>query len=225
MTDTAVVLQPRSLTLAKRDLEGCTAIEIVMWAVKEHRNTFCLTTSFADTVLLDIVMAVDNTIPVVFLDTGFHFPETLETVRKAQQRYDMDLRVIKPKKNATTLYETDTDGCCQARKVDPLNDFLVESGFTAWLSGLRRSDSSARAAAPIASIDKRGLIKVNPIANWTDEQTATFVERRNILINPLLSNGYSSIGCWPCTQKTSDADARAGRWQDSEKTECGIHLE
>jgi phosphoadenosine phosphosulfate reductase len=214
------VLTAEQVAAANQALEHATPQQIVRWAADTFGRRLLLTASFADTTMIDIATSVDHDIEVVFLDTGFHFAETLNTVRRAMERYGLNLTVLRPDTNAADVWASGTTACCEARKVTPLNDYL--SGHAdAWLSGLRRADDPSRADAPIVSIDKRGLVKVNPIANMTDEQYEQYIVDRDVIVNTLQLDGYASIGCWPCTEPSSD---RSGRWAGSGKTECGLHL-
>jgi phosphoadenosine phosphosulfate reductase len=116
-----------------------------------------------------------------------------------------------------------TEGCCAVRKIAVLDRALV--GKAAWMTGLRRSEAETRASTPIVSIDKRGLVKICPIANWSDVQVDAYIAEHRLIVNPLQFEGYPSIGCWPCTNRVADGDdARSGRWAGSSKTECGLHL-
>ncbi len=197
---------------------------IIRWAVEQFGSGLCMTTSFADTMLIDLATSVEPDIEVIFLDTGFHFAETIQTQRRAQARYALNLQVVRPPPDAADVWADGSDACCGDRKVRPLDDALLD-GHTAWMSGLRRADSRGRAGTPIVEVDRRGLVKVNPIATWTDEQVATYSADCGVIVNPLASEGYESIGCWPCTDPPAlGADRRAGRWAGLDKTECGIHL-
>ena len=131
--------------------------------------------------------------------------------------------MLTPDREPDELWRTDTDACCQARKVDPLARHMAERA--AWLTGLRRAESDSRRDAAIVQRDGRGLVKVNPLATWTDEQVDAYILEHDVPVNPLLFDGYPSIGCWPCTRRVEPGeDARAGRWAGSDKTECGLHL-
>jgi phosphoadenosine phosphosulfate reductase len=160
---------------------------------------------------------------VLFLDTQYHFAETLWFVEEVRRRYDLNLRVMKPLVEPDNLWQLDVAGCCGARKVEPLNRAL--EGKLAWVTGLKRSDAPTRAAAPIVSWDAgRGLVKVNPLANWTDADIAAYALERELPVNPLAERGYPSIGCWPCTKPVAPGeDPRSGRWSGLDKTECGLH--
>jgi phosphoadenosine phosphosulfate reductase len=225
-TATAVAVRRRSVMTAAqaaeadRMLAGATPHEIVRWALDTFGRRLVLTASFADTTLIDIATSVDADVEVVFLDTGFHFAETLNTVRRAMERYALNLTVLRPAADAPDVWAAGSGACCDARKVRPLDEYL--SGHAdAWLSGVRRADDPGRAAAPIVSVDKRGLVKINPMAEMTDEQYDRYIDERDVLINTLQLDGYASIGCWPCTEPSTDG--RAGRWAGSGKTECGLH--
>lgn len=214
-------LSPAEVAAADATLADATPPEIVGWALDTFGRRLVLTASFADTTLIDIATGVDPDIEVVFLDTGFHFAETLNAVRRAMDRYALNLTVLRPEPDAADLWAAGTKACCDARKVEPLDRYLAGHA-DAWLSGLRRADDPGRADAPIVSIDKRGLIKVNPIAAMTDEQYQRYIAEHDVLVNTLHLDGYASIGCWPCTEPSTDG--RAGRWAGSDNKECGLHL-
>ncbi len=202
--------------------EGSHPGEIIRWAVDEFGARLSLSASFADTLLIDLAVAVEPDIEVVFIDTGFHFAETLATVRRAMARYALNLTVLRPAPTAADVWGHGTDTCCGSRKVAPLERHLVANA-DAWLSGLRRNDSSQRAEAPIIGLDLRGLVKVNPLAGWSAEAIERHMLENNVLVNPLAFDGYPSIGCWPCTDPADPTDPRSGRWAGSSKTECGLH--
>ncbi len=202
-------------------METATASEIVRWAVEEFGQRICVTGSMADTVMVHLAAQVAPDIEVVFLDTGFHFPETLSTLQRATRRYNLNVRIVSPAPGAPDLYTSNTESCCAARKVATLNRALADKH--AWMTGLRRSDSPDRALTPIVT-RSRGLVKICPIARWTDDDVSAYVAEHNLVMNPLLFDGYPSIGCAPCTSRILEGDdQRAGRWAGSGKTECGIH--
>jgi phosphoadenosine phosphosulfate reductase len=218
-----VVLTDDDLAAQSAAFERAPAEEIVGWAAATFGDGLCLTTSLTDAVLLDLAARVVPGIEVVFLDTQYHFPETLATLDVVRERYPVRVNVRRPDRRLDDLWRTDTDACCNARKVVPLDEALA--GKTAWLSGLRRADSAERAGTPIVSRDRRGLVKVNPIATWSDDDVALYIQLHDVPVNPLVARGYPSIGCWPCTQPVAaGTDARAGRWAGTAKTECGLHL-
>jgi phosphoadenosine phosphosulfate reductase len=217
------ILTDADLTAVSVSMERATPEEIVGWAATTFGERLCLTTSLTDAVLVDLVARVAPGTDVVFLDTQYHFPETLDTLDVVRQRYPVKLRVRRPDVPMDDLWRTDTDACCAVRKVAQLDAALA--GKEAWLSGLRRDDSPERAGTPIVERDRRGLVKVNPIANWTDDDVALYIQLHDVPVNPLVARGYPSVGCWPCTQAVAEGDdKRAGRWAGTGKTECGLHL-
>jgi phosphoadenosine phosphosulfate reductase len=208
---------------AARRLEGATATEVIEWSIETFGSRISLAASMADTVLIDLAVAVDPDIEVVFLDTGFHFAETLQTLRRAQARYGLNVRVERPEPRTNDLFAVGTDSCCAVRKVALLDRALAEKD--AWLTGLRRAESPTRAGTPVVGYDSRGLVKVCPLATWSDADVDRYIADHDIIVNPLVFEGYPSIGCWPCTDRVADgADPRSGRWVGSAKTECGLHL-
>ena len=217
------VLTDRDLAAVAAELESATPEEIVRWAADTFGDRLVLTTSLTDAVLVDLVARVASGTEVVFLDTQYHFPETLATLDVVRERYPVRVQVRRPDVPMDDRWRTDTDACCAVRKVAQLDAALA--GKEAWLSGLRRDDSPDRADTPIVERDRRGLVKVNPIATWTDDDVALYIELHDVPVNPLVARGYPSVGCWPCTQAVADgADKRSGRWAGSTKTECGLHL-
>jgi len=177
----------------------------------------------SDVVLVDVVSKVAPGIEVLFIDTGYHFPETLATAASVGARYPIKLRVTAAPAIGDDGYLVDPDGCCHLRKVVPLEDALV--GRLGWISGVRRSDSAVRADTPFVQRDRRGLVKLNPLAAWSDDDLLTYAAIHDVPLNPLLGQGYPSIGCMPCTSKPATGEAaRAGRWTTHAKTECGLHL-
>ena len=206
-----------------RQMESWTAERIVEWALQTFGSRISIAASMADTVLVHMATKIDPDVEVVFLDTGFHFSETLVTLRRAQSRYRLNLRVERAAPSAPDLFEVGTDGCCAARKVALLDRALIDKD--AWMTGVRRSESSSRSETSIISLDGRGLVKICPLATWTDEDVDRYVAENDVIVNPLQHEGYASIGCWPCTEPVVDGeDARAGRWRGSGKTECGLHF-
>ena len=202
--------------------EGAHPGEVIAWAVEEFGSRLSLSASFADTLLIDLAVAVEPDIEIVFIDTGLHFAETLATMRRAMARYSLNLTVLRPAATAADLWAHGTDTCCGSRKVAPLERHLVANA-DAWMSGLRRDDGPQRANAPIVDLDLRGLVKINPLAGWSTGAIERHIFENDVLINPLSFQGYPSIGCWPCTEPADPVDPRAGRWGGSNKTECGLH--
>ncbi|MGW0431304.1 phosphoadenylyl-sulfate reductase [Micromonospora sp. NPDC003197] len=216
---------------AGRELEGAPAEEIAGWAASTFGDRFCVTSSMADAVLAHLVSRVAPGVDVVFLDTGLHFPETL-TVRDAVAReLPVNVRSVRPRltveqqddEYGPRLFARAPDECCALRKVEPLERALAD--YDAWAAGLRRDESPSRAETPVVTFDaRRGKVKVNPIAAWTQADVDAYVSRWNVPVNELFRQGYTSIGCWPCTRQTrAGEDPRAGRWAMFDKTECGLH--
>jgi phosphoadenosine phosphosulfate reductase len=204
--------------------ERSSAGDIVEWAVERFHPNMCLTASMTDAVLIDVATKVEPSIEVVFIDTGYHFPETMETLEEVRRRYGLNLRIMTVTRAPVPLWKSDPENCCTFAKVAQLERALV--GKHAWMSGLRRQESESRREAQIVSRDRRGLVKLNPLANWTDLDVEGYIADHDVPVNPLLKMGYPSIGCWPCTRPVAAGeDVRAGRWAGRDKTECGLHDE
>ena len=205
-----------------REFERLPASKIIQWSVDNFAPHMCLSASMTDAVLIDLAVKVYPAIEVVFIDTGYHFPETLETVENVRRKYGLNLRMMTVQQFDEELWKVDPENCCSAVKVGQLDRALM--GKAAWMSGLRRVEAASREAAPIIARDLRGLVKLNPIATWTDEDVAGYIADHDVPVNPLTRQGYPSIGCMPCTQPVADGDdPRAGRWAGRDKTECGLH--
>jgi len=216
-------LSDAELAELSRRFEREPAGAIVQWAVDTFHPHLCLTASITDAVLIDLAVSVEPSIEVVFIDTGYHFPETLETMEAVRRRYGLNLKIMTVPPHDEVLGKADPENCCSAIKVGQLDRALF--GKEAWMSGLRRDEAPTRAAAPIVARDLRGLVKVNPIATWTDLDIRGYIKDHDVPVNPLVDQGYPSIGCWPCTKPVADGeDPRSGRWVNSDKTECGLHL-
>ncbi len=218
-------------TVAGQKLEGEPAEEIVSWAVETFGERFCVTSSFADAVLVHVVSRVAPGVDVVFLDTGLHFAETLRVRDIVQRTLPVTVRSIRPRltvqeqdeQHGPRLYTRAPDECCDLRKVEPLERGLAR--YDAWAAGLRRDESPTRANTPIVGYDaSRGKVKVSPLAEWTQADVDGYISRHNVPVNTLLRQGYASVGCWPCTRRTPPGeDPRSGRWPMFDKTECGLH--
>ncbi|MGZ4514682.1 MAG: phosphoadenylyl-sulfate reductase [Mycobacterium sp.] len=223
------------------ELEGASATEVLRWTddtfggVNGPRGwatcNYVLTSSMQDAVLIDLASKVRPGVPVVFLDTGYHFAETIGTRDAVESVYDIHVLNITPEQTVAeqdrlrgkNLFARDPGECCRLRKVVPLRRAL--SGYSAWVTGLRRSEAATRANAPVIGFDEGfKLVKINPLATWTDEDMQNYIDEHEVLVNPLVYDGYPSIGCAPCTDKPlAGADPRSGRWQGLSKTECGLH--
>lgn len=219
----AVSYSDDELAALNEEFESASAPDIVRWAADSFGPYLALAASMTDAVLIDLAVKVAPAIEVVFIDTGYHFPETLETVETVRRRYGLNLRIMTVAPHAEELWRTDPENCCSAVKVGQLDRALA--GKHAWMSGLRRNEASTRRNSPIVSMDLRGLVKVNPLANWTSQDVDDYIEANDVPVNPLLRSGYPSIGCMPCTQPVAEGeDPRSGRWAGKNKTECGLHL-
>jgi phosphoadenosine phosphosulfate reductase len=203
--------------------ETASAGAVIAWAVERFGSDLALACSFQDAVIVDLAVAVDPGIEVIFLDTDAHFPETIDYVEMVRAHYGLRLTVTTPVPGAE-LRPCGTDGCCEYRKVRPLQQALT--GKQAWLTGLKRVDAPTRAAISIVSYDdKWGMVKVNPLATWTDQDIAGYESDHDLPRHPLMSKGYLSIGCAPTTRPVAEGeDPRARRWADSGKIECGLHV-
>ena len=221
-------------TLAERagaELEEAPALEIVRWAADTFGERFCVTSSMEDAVVAHLASRVRPGVDVVFLDTGYHFPETIGTRDAVEAVLDVNVLTLTPRQSVAEqdaeygpkLHDRDPDLCCALRKVKPLEEGLA--GYAAWATGLRRDESPTRANTPVVGWDaRRRKVKVSPIARWTQDDVDAYVARYGVLTNPLLSDGYATVGCAPGTRRVAAGeDARAGRWAGTGKTECGLH--
>lgn len=213
------------------ELELAPAEDIIEWAVATFGERFCVTSSMGDAVLAHLASRVAPGVDVVFVDTGYHFIETIGTRDAVGATLPVRLRTVSAGRTLAEheaefgrdLYRTDPDLCCALRKVAPLTDTLQE--YDAWATGLRRAETRDRVIAPVIGWDTaRAKVKVSPLARWSDDDVRRYVERYDVLVNPLVWDGYPSIGCAPCTRRVDPgADPRSGRWAGLAKTECGIH--
>ena len=216
---------------AQQRFEQAPAAEVLAWAGLTFGTDLVVASSMADTHLVHLAQAAVPGVHVLFLDTGYHFPETIGTRDAVAAVYDVDLISITARQTVAEqdadygpkLHDRDPELCCALRKVEPLERGL--SPYTAWVNGMRRVDAPTRKDIRVVDFDaKRGMVKISPIAAWTDEDVADYVEKHGVLVNPLFQDGYSSIGCAPCTRRTAPGeDPRAGRWAGFAKTECGLH--
>jgi phosphoadenosine phosphosulfate reductase len=214
------------------ELEGASAHRVVEWALEQFGERFCVTSSMADAVLIHVVSQVAPGVDVLFLDTGLHFQETLDIRDHVAATMPVNVRSIKPRLSVgqqdglygPRLFNRDPDDCCALRKVEPLREALED--YDAWAAGLRRDESPSRANTPLVGFERsKGKVKIAPLAYWTEAQVQAYIAEHNVPVNDLIANqGYTSIGCWPCTRKTKPGeDARAGRWAMFDKSECGLH--
>lgn len=214
--------------LAGRDDD---AQAIASWAAEHFPGRLAVACSMADAVLPYLVAEHAPGVDVLFLDTGYHFSDTLVTRDLVAEQLDVNVVDVKPRRSVAEqdaefgaeLFARDPAACCRMRKVEPLRDSL--SAYDAWVTGVRRDEGPTRADAPVVSFDETfGLVKINPLVTWSLEDILRFSNEHRLPVNLLVTNGYPSIGCEPCTRPVEDgADARAGRWSGFAKTECGLH--
>jgi phosphoadenosine phosphosulfate reductase len=193
------------------------------WVAEHFGGDYAVASSFQDVVLVDLAIKADPKAEVIFLDTEFHFPETLAFVERLRKIWDLNLTTTHP---AVGREESPcgSPNCCQVRKVAPLNEALQGKG--AWVTGLKRVDTPERADAPVLSWDaQRNMVKVNPVAAWSDDDIDAYLAEHQLPLHPLTYVGYVSIGCAPTTQPVAEGqNPREGRWPGSDKTECGLHI-
>ena len=201
--------------------------------LEEFPGRIAVSSSFGTeaAVLLHLISRVYKAAPVLFIDTGKHFPETIEYRDELIERFGLrDVRVLRPKPSDLLkddpngdLHSFDQDACCAIRKVAPLEQSMTE--FDAWITGRKRYQNATREDLPIFELDTTGKVKVNPLANWSPTDVEAYFKEHELPHHPLEAQGYKSIGCAPCTTPVAEGeDPRAGRWRESEKTECGIHV-
>ncbi|TRW88348.1 phosphoadenylyl-sulfate reductase [Mycolicibacterium sp. 018/SC-01/001] len=208
-----------------------TAVDLLRWTDENFAGNYIVASNMQDAVLVDLAASVRPGVDVLFLDTGYHFVETIGTRDAVEAVYDVNVVNVRPEKTVAeqdalfgkNLFERSANECCRMRKVEPLSKALA--GYSAWVTGIRRVEAPTRANAPLISWDKAfGLVKINPLAAWTDDEMQDYIDTHGILVNPLVDEGYPSIGCAPCTAKPiAGADPRSGRWAGQAKTECGLH--
>ena len=216
---------------AGRDLEGAHPGDVLRWAAEAFGDGLVVASSMGDEVLVDLAARTVPGIDVVFLDTGYHFAETLGTRDYYAQFTDDTLRTVLPlltvaeqdAAHGPRLHDRDPDRCCAIRKVEPLERAL--GPYAAWVTGMRREDAPTRTDIPVVGWDaRRSKVKLNPLAAWTQDDVDAYVAEHHVVLNPLRELGYTSIGCAPCTRAVAAGeDPRAGRWSGQNKTECGLH--
>lgn len=232
--DVAEMTIPELRELAERagkELEGADPFTAMRWALDTFGDAFCLASSFGDGLLTHVASQVKPGIPVLFLETGYHFPETIGTRDAIEGAYGIEVVNAFPTltveeqdfRYGKDLFARDPDRCCAMRKVQPMARALAP--YLAWGSGIRRDESPSRANTPVVGWDaKLDKVKVSPLAHWTQDVVDAYMQEHDILVNLLVSDGYASIGCAPCTSRVEPgADPRSGRWAGRNKDECGLH--
>lgn len=217
---------------AAEELADAPAEEVIRWAVDTFGERICVTSSMTDAVIIHLAAGVQPGIDVVFLDTGYHFAETIGTRDAVEAVYPVNVINVTPSRTVAEqdaelgprLYGRNPDLCCYLRKVVPLEQAL--GPYDAWITGVRREETSARSDTKVVEWnERRQMVKVNPIVGWTQDQVDAYITENGVLVNPLVYDGYPSIGCATCTARVEPgADPRSGRWTGTGKTECGIHL-
>lgn len=214
--------------------EDWTAQELLAWAAREFGEKAALASSFGaeDVVLIDIASRINAPFTIFTLDTDFLFPEIYELISNIEEKYRISVERLRPRLNPESqarefgdeLWKHRPDLCCELRKVEPLTQRLRAS--SAWITGIRREQSQTRASARKLEWDaKFGLVKLNPIADWTEARVWQYIRSHLVPYNPLHDRGYPSIGCTHCTRAVLPGeDPRAGRWSGFSKTECGLHV-
>ncbi|WP_245707844.1 phosphoadenylyl-sulfate reductase [Pseudonocardia oroxyli] len=209
---------------------NATAEEVLAWASATFEKLI-VASNMQDAVLVDLAARARPGVEILFLETGYHFAETIGTRDAVEQVYDVTLVNALPAQTVAEqdasegkdLFARDPNRCCALRKVAPLTDTLAK--YDAWVTGVRRVEAPTRANTPLVTYDEKfDLVKINPIAAWSDDEMAQYIADHQILVNPLVDAGYPSIGCAPCTAKPlPGADPRSGRWAGTSKIECGLH--
>jgi len=229
-----VATDGREIARAGAELLGpdATAEQLLAWTAETFGEKFIVASNMQDAVLVELAATARPGVDVLFLDTGYHFAETIGTRDAVEAVYGVRIVNARPAHTVAEqdsllgkdLFARDPNQCCALRKVVPLQNTLA--GYDAWVTGVRRVEAPTRANTPLVTYDEKfGLVKVNPIAAWTDEDMDAYIAEHNILVNPLVAAGYPSIGCAPCTAKPAPgADKRSGRWAGTGKIECGLHV-
>jgi phosphoadenosine phosphosulfate reductase len=225
---------PSELTQLSQEFETSKPQEILKWAVDSYYPHIAMSTSFQtqSIPLLHMMAHIQPEMRIFFLDTGFHFWDTL--MFREQMGYEWQLNIVDLRRdhrwdefmrqNRQTLPDDDPNLCCYLNKVQPMQNAM--HGLKAWISGIRRDQTSERAHAQIIELQKDGLVKINPLLNWTKQDIQAYIAEHQLPSHPLLAKGYRSIGCAPCTQAVENGqDERSGRWVGKGKTECGLHTE
>lgn len=228
-----MTLDKRSVQAANEQFSDADVLRVIEWAKNTFSDELGMTTAFgySGIVLLHHVIQIIPNQKIYFIDTGFHFPETLQFCEWITNEWNLNLEIIRPAINREELYsklgkhpyKTNADLCCKYCKVDPLLKILRTK--KAWLSAIRRDQSRTRNKIKVIHLDRRGVLKIAPLANWSRERAWNYIKNNNIPYHPLHDNNYPSIGCAPCTsQVVTGNNERAGRWPFIKKLECGIHL-
>jgi phosphoadenosine phosphosulfate reductase len=220
------IVETAAVELADADTDT-----VLAWVAKEFGYRTAVACSMADAVLPHVVAAQLPWVDTLFLETGYHFAETIGTRDAVESSMQLTIVDVKPRRSVAEqdaefgerLYERDPSLCCDMRKVQPLRETL--QGYEVWITGVRRDEGPTRANTPFVTWDeKNGLVKVNPLADWSFDEVLDYADANDVIVNPLVNDGYPSIGCATCTRRVAPGeDPRAGRWTGLDKTECGLH--
>ena len=211
--------------------------EILAWSSTNLKENLAMMTSFqiSGMVILHMMHKLFPDLPVYFIDTGYHFPETLEFRDKIMKEFNLNIHTVSSdldhadfeKKYGKELFYTDPDTCCRINKIEPQQKVMTESGYHHWISGIRKDQSASRANHHVFMTDDKGNVRIHPLINWKWNDVWKYLHDNEVPYHTLYKFGYSSIGCMPnvCTAPGNFAQGeRSGRWQNSTKTECGLHL-
>ena len=216
------------------DLEHRTPQEVLRWAVDRYRQRVTMATAFGPEgcAIIAMLAEIEPAVRIFNLETGYQFPATLELRERIKEKYGIAVEYVRPAESVPEMegrfggpiYGSAPDECCRIRKVEPLKNAIA--GYEAWITGIRRDQTTHRANAHIVEWDaKFNLVKVNPLANWTRRDVWLYILENDVPYNPLHDQGYPSIGCWPCTRRVENGeDDRSGRWPGSARIECGLHV-
>ena len=232
-TNSAETKSPETFSVLARQLEGCSAENILRWASSRYSDRLTFATGFGaeGCILIDLIGRNSIPIDLFTLDTGLLFDETYKLWHQLESRYGITTRAVTLGLTVTSqasaygdkLWKRDSDRCCGIPKVAPLEDCLMN--VDAWISAIRLEQTPQRADAKVIEWNSKfGIVKINPLVRWTKKDVWRHIESPEVPYNPLHNRGYPSIGCWPCTSRIKEGeDERAGRWRGSTKTECGLH--
>jgi phosphoadenosine phosphosulfate reductase len=230
----SAVHSPEQIAAWSQELSGAMAADVLRWAVARFGRKLTMATAFGaeGCCLIHMLAEIDPGVRIFNLDTGYQFPETLQLRERIRERYGIEVEFIRPEltvaeyeeEHGGPMYRHRPNQCCHDRKVLPLRQAV--KGYEAWVSAIRRDQTSDRAQAGAVEWDRKfSLVKVNPLLSWTRKDVWSFVERHEVPYNPLHDRGYPSVGCWPCTQAVANgAGERDGRWAGTLKKECGLHV-
>ena len=231
-----MTIKQDDFTYLNKEFKGAGPSEILHWSIENLIPDLAIMTSFqiSGMVILDIIRKKTDKVPVYFIDTGYHFKETLEFRDRIINEFDLQIKTVKPvitrnvfeKKHGIELFNSNPDFCCSVNKIEPQERAMRESGFHHWISGIRKDQSSLRSNHEVFMHDGNGFIRVHPLLNWKWSNVWSYLDKNKVPFHPLYDFGYSSIGCSPknCTSPAGSAkDERSGRWKNMSKTECGLH--